>query len=141
MKTPIFEENAGSNEFGKRTTAMLFEKCLHKYVITNAIKDENVLKFSIEYISTFKRKDQILDIEVEAIDEAEVMEAQQRLNNIVDYIIANHGRKTHNKSFTGMFCVSSVETLIKYYQLFHQKRQEGLHNLKVATIFSYVVNP
>ena len=138
--TPIFEENAGSNEFGKRTTAMLFEKCLHKYVITNAIKDENVLKFSIEYISTFKRKDQILDIEVEAIDEAEVMEAPQRLNNIVDYIIANHGRKTHNKSFTGMFCVSSVETLIKYYQLFHQKRQEGLHNLKVATIFSYAAN-
>ncbi|MFY7939109.1 MAG: type I restriction endonuclease subunit R, partial [Flavobacterium sp.] len=138
--TPIFEENAGSNEFGKRTTAMLFEKCLHKYVITNAIKDENVLKFSIEYISTFKRKDQILDIEVEAIDEAEVMEAPQRLNNIVDYIIANHNRKTHNKSFTGMFCVSSVETLIKYYQLFHQKRQEGLHTLKIATIFSYVAN-
>ena len=138
--TPIFEENAGSNEFGKRTTAMLFEKCLHKYVITNAIKDENVLKFSIEYISTFKRKDQILDIEVEAIDEAEVMEAPQRLNNIVDYIIANHSRKTHNKLFTGMFCVSSVETLIKYYQLFHQKRQEGLHNLKIATIFSYAAN-
>ena len=138
--TPIFEENAGSNEFGKRTTAMLFEKCLHKYVITNAIKDENVLKFSIEYISTFKRKDEILDIEVEAIDEAEVMEAPQRLNNIVDYIIANHSRKTHNKLFTGMFCVSSVETLIKYYQLFHQKRQEGLHNLKVATIFSYAAN-
>ena len=138
--TPIFEENAGSNEFGKRTTAMLFEKCLHKYVITNAIKDENVLKFSIEYISTFKRKDQILDIEVEAIDEAEVMEAPQRLNNIVDYIITNHSRKTHNKLFTGMFCVSSVETLIKYYQLFHQKKQEGLHNLKVATIFSYAAN-
>ncbi len=138
--TPIFEENAGSNEFGKRTTAMLFEKCLHKYVITNAIKDENVLKFSIEYISTFKRKDEILDIEVEAIDEAEVMEAPQRLNNIVDYIITNHSRKTHNKLFTGMFCVSSVETLIKYYQLFHQKKQEGLHNLKVATIFSYAAN-
>lgn len=138
--TPIFEENAGSNEFGKRTTAMLFEKCLHKYVITNAIKDENVLKFSIEYISTFKRKDEILDIEVEAIDEAEVMEAPQRLNNIVDYIITNHSRKTHNKLFTGMFCVSSVETLIKYYQLFHQKKQEGLHNLKIATIFSYAAN-
>ena len=119
---------------------MLFEKCLHKYVITNAIKDENVLKFSIEYISTFKRKDEILDIEVEAIDEAEVMEAPQRLNNIVDYIITNHSRKTHNKLFTGMFCVSSVETLIKYYQLFHQKKQEGLHNLKVATIFSYAAN-
>lgn len=68
------------------------------------------------------------------------METPQRLNNIVDYIITNHSRKTHNKLFTGMFCVSSVETLIKYYQLFHQKKQEGLHNLKIATIFSYAAN-
>ena len=51
--TPIFEKNAGKNEFGKRTTSMLFDKILHKYVITDAIRDENVLKFSIEYISSY----------------------------------------------------------------------------------------
>jgi len=138
--TPIFEDNAGTNEFGKRTTTMLFGDCLHKYVITDAIRDENVLKFSVEYISTFKKKDHILDIEVEAIDEAEVMEAPERLNNIVEYILTNHKRKTHNKEFTSIFAVSSVATLIKYYKLFHQKKQSGQHDLKIATIFSYNAN-
>ncbi len=136
--TPIFEENAGTNEFGKRTTAMLFggEKALHKYVITDAIRDENVLKFSIEYINTFKKKEHILDIDVEAIDEKEVMEAPERLDAITEYIIANHNRKTHSKEFTAIMCVSNIETLIKYYQLFKAKD----HNIKVATIFSYQAN-
>jgi type I restriction enzyme R subunit len=138
--TPIFEKNAGTNEYGKRTTSMLFDKILHKYVITDAIRDENVLKFSIEYISTFKKKDHILDIDVEAIDEAEVMNAPVRLNNITDYIIANHNRKTHSREFTSIFAVSSVDTLIEYYKLFHQKKEDGKHNLKIATIFSYNAN-
>lgn len=136
--TPIFEDNAGTNEFGKRTTAMLFggEKALHKYVITDAIRDENVLKFSIEYINTFKKKEHILDIDVEAIDEKEVMEAPERLDAITEYIIANHNRKTHSKEFTAIMCVNNVETLIKYYQLFKSKE----HNLRIATIFSYQAN-
>lgn len=138
--TPIFEKNAGTNEYGKRTTGMLFGDRLHKYVITDAIRDENVLKFSVEYIRTFKKKDDILDIEVEAIDEAEVMEAPQRLNNITEYIIANHNRKTHSKEFTAILCVSSVPVLIEYFKLFIQKQQEGKHNLRLATIFSYQAN-
>lgn len=138
--TPIFEQNAGSNEYGKRTTAMLFDKCLHKYVITDAIRDENVLKFSIEYISTFKKKEHIDEIEVEAIDETEVMNAPKRLDIISDYIIANHARKTHSREFTAMFAVSSVETLIAYYKLFAQKKAEGKHKLRIATIFSYQAN-
>ncbi len=138
--TPIFEENAGSNEFGKRTTKMLFGDCLHKYVITDAIRDENVLKFSVEYIRTFKKKDHIADIEVEAIDEAEVMDDPRRLENIVDYIIANHNRKTHSREFTAILCVSGVPNLIKYYNILHQKKQDGQHKLKIATIFSYQAN-
>ena len=138
--TPIFEENAGSNEFGKRTTTMLFGDCLHKYVITDAIRDENVLKFSVEYISTFKKKDHIFDINVEAIDEEEVMNAPIRLNNVVDYIINHHGRKTHNRTFTAIFCVSSVPVLIEYHKLFQSKKQAGEHQLRVATIFSYGAN-
>jgi type I restriction enzyme R subunit len=138
--TPIFEKNAGKNEYGKRTTTMLFDKKLHQYVITDAIRDENVLKFSIEYISTFKKKDNILDIDVEAIDEAEVMNAPERLNNIADYIITNHNRKSHSREFTSIFAVSSVDTLIEYYKLFHQKKEAGEHNLRVATIFSYQAN-
>jgi type I restriction enzyme R subunit len=138
--TPIFEKNAGTNEYGRRTTSMLFDKILHKYVITDAIRDGNVLKFSIEYISTFKKKDHIVDIEVEAIDEAEVMNAPERLNNITDYIIANHNRKTHSREFTSIFAVSSVDTLIEYYKLFHKKKEAGQHNLRLATIFSYQAN-
>jgi type I restriction enzyme R subunit len=138
--TPIFDKNAGTNEYGKRTTKMLFGEELHKYVITDAIRDENVLKFSIEYISTFKKRENIIDIEVEAIDEEEVMNAPVRLNNITDYIINNHHRKTHSREFTSIFCVSSVPALIEYYKLFQQKKEEGQHKLKVATIFSYQAN-
>ncbi len=144
--TPIFEKNAGTNEYGKRTTKMLFDKKLHQYVITDAIRDENVLKFSVEYIRTFKKKDEIFDINVEAIDKAEVMNAPQRLNNIVDYIINNHSRKTHNREFTSIFAVSSVDQetgytpVVEYYKLFKQKKELGLHNLNVATIFSYKAN-
>ena len=140
--TPIFEENAGSNEFGKRTTTMLFDKCLHKYVITDAIRDENVLKFSVEYISTFKKKESIVDINVEDIDETEVMNSPARLEGVVDYIINNHDRKTHNRKFTSIFCVSSVSVLVEYYKIFREK-QKDLDNdkkLKLATIFSYQSN-
>lgn len=138
--TPIFVDNSVKNALGKRTTKDLFEECLHKYVITDAIRDRNVLKFSIEYISTFKSKEGIVDIKVDEIDTAEVMEAPQRLNNISDYIIQNHARKTHNKAFTAIFCISNVKTLIKYYDLFKAKKQAGEHDLKVATIFSYNAN-
>lgn len=134
--TPRFAENKSPNEHGNYTTESLFESCLHKYIITDAIRDENVLKFSVEYINTVKKKDGIADIEVEAIDTKEVMEAPQRLENIVDYIIANHDRKTHNKEFTAIFCVPSIPVLIQYYELF--KRKE--HILKIATIFSYQAN-
>lgn len=141
--TPIFADNAVKNSLGKRTTKELFDDCLHKYVITDAIKDENVLKFAVEYIGKYKQKENSknnIDIEVEDIDTSELLESPDRLNKITDYIIQNHQRKTHNKEFTGMFCVSSVDVLIKYYDLFKNKQNEGKHLLKVATIFSYGVN-
>jgi len=140
--TPIFADNAVKNELGKRTTKELFGECLHKYVITDAIKDENVLKFSIEYVGRYKQKESAtaIDIEVEDIDTKELMEAPVRLEKISDYIIAHHNRKTYNAAFTAMFCVSSVDTLIKYYDILQQKKLAGQHNLKVATIFSYTAN-
>ncbi len=141
--TPIFADNAVKNEHGKRTTKELFEESLHKYVITDAIRDENVLKFSIEYIGRYKQKEDSktnIDIKVEEIDTKEAIEAPDRLNKITDYIIANHNRKTHSKEFTAMFCVSSIDVLIKYYELFKQKKEDGKHNLKIATIFSYTAN-
>jgi type I restriction enzyme R subunit len=141
--TPIFADNAAKNEHGKRTTKDLFEDCLHKYVITDAIKDENVLKFSVEYVGRYKHKDgreSNIDIEVEDIDTKELMEDETRLEKITDYIIANHDRKTHNKEFTAMFCINNVPTLIKYVDLFKKKKSEGKHNLNIATIFSYGAN-
>lgn len=140
--TPIFADNAVKNELGKRTTAELFGGCLHKYVITDAIKDENVLKFSVEYVGRYKHKDSAtaIDIEVEDIDRKELMESEKRLEKITDYIIANHNRKTHNREFTGMFCVSSTDMLVSYYDILHRKKIDGQHDLKIATIFSYVAN-
>jgi type I restriction enzyme R subunit len=140
--TPIFADNAVKNELGKRTTKELFSDCLHKYVITDAIKDENVLKFSVEYVGRYKQKDSAteIDIEVEDIDRRELMESPKRLEKIADYIIANHNRKTHSKEFTAMFCVSSTDMLVNYYDILHRKKLEGQHNLKIATIFSYVAN-
>ncbi|MFY0605968.1 MAG: type I restriction endonuclease subunit R [Cyclobacteriaceae bacterium] len=138
--TPIFADNSVKNALGKRTTKDLFEECLHKYVITDAIRDRNVLKFSIEYISTFKRREDVIDINVEDIDTAEVMEAPQRLENIADYIIQNHSRKTHGRKFTAIFCVQSVKSLVKYYDLLKAKKENGEHDLRVATIFSYQAN-
>ena len=141
--TPIFADNAAKNEHGKRTTKDLFEDCLHKYVITDAIKDENVLKFSVEYVGRYKHKDgreTNIDIEVEDIDTKELMEDETRLEKITDYIIAHHNRKTHSREFTAMFCINNVPTLIKYVDLFKKKKAEGLHNLNIATIFSYGAN-
>lgn len=138
--TPIFAENAGTNEYGKRTTEMLFGKPLHKYVITDAIRDGNVLRFAIEYIRTFKQKEAIEDIDVEKINEPEVMNAPKRRSNIVQHIIQNHKRKTHNKEFTAMFCVSDTDAAIAYYKLFKEAKEQGLHDLKVATIFTYAAN-
>src|SRR5690606_1529101 len=140
--TPILADNAVKNELGKRTTKELFGECLHKYVITDAIKDENVLKFSVEYVGRYKQKESAteIDIEVEDIDRKELMESPKRLEKIADYIIANHNRKTHSKEFTAMCCVGSTDMLVDYYDILQRKKDAGEHNLKIATIFSYVAN-
>jgi len=140
--TPIFSENAVKNELGKKTTKELFGECLHKYVITDAIRDENVLKFSVEYVGRYRNRDSAneIDIQVEDIDVDELMESSARLEKIVDYIIAHHNRKTHSREFTAMFCVSSIPALIRYYELLYRKKMLGNHDLKIATIFSYIAN-
>ena len=141
--TPIFADNAATKDGKKHTTKELFHQQLHSYVITDAIKDENVLKFAVEYVGKYKQKDgnpTKLDIKVEDIDTKEVLESPDRLEKIADYIIDRHAVKTRNKEFTAMMCVSSVDVLIKYYELFARKKAEGKHKLKVATIFSYTSN-
>jgi type I restriction enzyme R subunit len=136
--TPIFKDNVVGNALGKRTTKDLFDKQLHSYVITDAIKDENVLKFSVEYVGRYKRKDTAneVDIDVEDIDRKELMESPKRLEKIADYILVHHDHKTHSRDFNAIFAVSSIDVLSKYYDLFKRKN----HKLKIATIFSYGAN-
>lgn len=126
--TPIFADNANK----KRTTRDIFGDKLHTYVIKDAIHDQNVLGFCVEYLGTYKNK-AVIDIEVEDIDRKEVMESDLRLEKIVEYIINNHDKKTYNREFNAIFAVSSVNVLKKYYDLFKSKD----HDLKIATIFSY----
>ncbi|KVV16423.1 type I restriction endonuclease subunit R [Flavobacterium sp. TAB 87] len=139
--TPIFAENASKNEFGKRTTKDLFGNCLHKYVITDAIRDQNVLRFGIEYIGKYKSKSNtFIDIEVEEIDKQEVLDSTKRIEKIVDYIIAYHDQKTFNKQYSALLTVSSIENAVKYYDLFQQKKEAKVHDLRIATIFTFGAN-
>jgi len=137
--TPIFADNHNN----KKTTEDLFHKELHKYIITDAINDKNVLRFSVEYVWKYKKKNtkNEIDILVEGdINDKEVLDSPDRLNKITDYIIQNHNQKTHNKKFTSIFATSSIENVIKYYNLFKAKKEEWKHDLRIATIFSYWTN-
>ncbi|PHQ80236.1 MAG: restriction endonuclease subunit R, partial [Coxiella sp. (in: Bacteria)] len=136
--TPIFKKN----KVGFKTTKDLFEECLHKYVITDAIKDENVLRFSVEYWGRLKAKDGSLisDEDVAGINKKEFFEDDDRIDKIVDWVIENHDRKTHKRQFSAIMCVSSIAVLIKYYEAFAAKKQAGEHDLRIGTIFTYTAN-
>ncbi|EHO10017.1 HsdR family type I site-specific deoxyribonuclease [Myroides odoratimimus CCUG 12901] len=141
--TPIFKDNALSKAGVKKLTKDLFGDRLHEYVITDAISDGNVLPFSIEYTGRYKYKENsrnLLDIEVEAIDTQELLESDERIEKISNYIINVHHQKSKSKGFTGMFCISNTKTLIKYYDTFRRLQAEGKHDLRIATIFSYTSN-
>ena len=137
--TPIFAEN----HVGKVTTKDVFDECLHKYIITNAIADNNVLGFSVEYVGKYKQKDpDVLDADifadalVEGIDTKEVLESQDRLEKITDYVHHDWKRKTKGGKFNALFAVSSIEVLKRYYTLFKAKGDD----IKIATIFTYHAN-
>lgn len=138
--TPIFAEN----NVGGVTTADVFTECLHRYIITNAISDNNVLGFAVEYVGKYKQKhldtidkDIFADALVEGIDTKEVLESSDRLNKIADYILADWKRKTKNGKFNALFAVSSIDILKKYYSLLKSKASA---DFKIATIFTYQAN-
>lgn len=130
--TPIFDENSNNG----RATGDLFGKQVHAYMIKDGIKDNNVLGFKIDYIRTFTINNHVVDDDVEAIDTKEVLEADQRVNNIVDKVISIHNIKTHKKEYNAIFAVSSIPMAMKYYRMFKEKE----HDLTVATIFTYAPN-
>lgn len=152
--TPIFEENSQSKAGLKLTTDYLFNHCLHQYVIVDAIRDRNVLQFQIDYRGKYTAKGMQnnldYDEDVEGIDTKELYDNPQRLEMIARYIVETHDTKTKNREFTAMFCVSSVDTLMQYYELFEKVQAEKQQQdeaegrlfkpLTIATIFSYGAN-
>ncbi|MCC2083473.1 MULTISPECIES: type I restriction endonuclease subunit R [Staphylococcus] len=136
--TPRFEENASQDG---RATADIFEKCLHTYLIKDAIRDGNVLGFSVEYISTFANAIHDMDESyVSSIDENELWMADDRLNMIAKHLVANHHKKTRNQMYTSILTVQSIPMAIKYYKIFKQLKDAGQHHLNVSTIFTYAAN-
>lgn len=132
--TPRFEENKSQDG---RVTADLFEKCLHHYLIKDAINDNNVLGFSVEYINTIRGNyDEMDDTKVHAINTDEVFMNETRIEEIARHIIANHDSKTRNREYTAIFTVQSIPMLIKYYDAFKAMN----HHLKIAGIFTFGAN-
>ena len=129
--TPRLPENRSQDG---RTTADIFDKCLHNYLIKDAINDGNVLGFSVEYIKTFDGEVNEYDDEyIKAIDKEEVFMNDERIENIAKDIIANHDKKTAGRKFCSLFTVQKIPMLVKYYDAF--KALE--HDLKIAAIFTY----
>jgi type I restriction enzyme R subunit len=143
--TPIFPQNA----LGAETTASVFGRELHSYVITDAIRDEKVLKFKVDYNDV---RPQFKAIETEQ-DEKKLSAAENklallhpdRIREITQYILNNFRQKTHRlqpggKGFNAMFAVSSVDAAKLYYETFKALQKDTDKPLKVATIFSFAAN-
>ena len=145
--TPIFPENA----LGAETTGSVFGRELHSYVITDAIRDEKVLKFKVDYNDVrpqFQRYETETDEKkLSAAENKQALLHPERINEITRYILTNFSVKTHRahmgaNGFNAMFAVSSVDAAKAYYEAFRklQKNTEEKKRLRVATIFSFAAN-
>jgi len=143
--TPIFRENAA----GAETTEHVFGNKLHAYVITDAIRDEKVLKFKVDYNAV---RPQFKSIETEQ-DEEKLKAAENpkmllhpaRIKEVSHYVLQNFRNKTHRsagngKGFNAMFAVSSVEAAKLYYEELNKQQRDSDKKLKIATIFSFAAN-
>ena len=98
--TPIFAANAGTGgNVQLKTTQQAFGDKLHTYTIVDAINDENVLPFRIDYVNTLKQKDNIKDKQISAIDRERVMSAPERVEEVVKYILEHFDQKTKRSSY------------------------------------------
>ncbi|HFK5546322.1 TPA: type I restriction endonuclease subunit R [Elizabethkingia anophelis] len=143
--TPIFPKNA----LGAETTASVFGRELHSYVITDAIRDEKVLKFKVDYNNVrpqFKKIEQEQDEKkLSAAENTKALLHPGRIKEISQYILQNFRIKTHrnqgsNKGFNAMFAVSSVDAAKCYYEELNRLQKESEKPLKIATIFSFAAN-
>ena len=128
--TPRFEENKSQDG---RSTADIFEKCLHTYLIKDAINDGNVLGFSVDYVKTIESNiDDSNDERVQAIDTDEVFIDDTRIIMVAQHIIEHHNIKTRDRKYNSLF----IPMLTKYYDTF--KKLD--HNLKIGAIFTFGAN-
>ena len=143
--TPIFPENA----LGAETTASVFGRELHSYVITDAIRDEKVLKFKVDYNDVrpqFKALETETDeIKLTAAENKRLLLHPDRIKEVSQYILKNFKLKTHRnqggqKGFNAMFAVNSVEAAKLYYEELNNLQKDDEKKLKIATIFSYAAN-
>ena len=143
--TPIFPQNALSAE----TTASVFGRELHSYVITDAIRDEKVLKFKVDYNDVrlqFKAIESEQDEKkLSAAENKQALLHPDRIREISQYILTNFRQKTHRlqaggKGFNAMFAVSSVEAAKLYYESLKDLQKNSDKPLKIATIFSFAAN-
>lgn len=143
--TPIFPENA----LGTETTASVFGRELHSYVITDAIRDEKVLKFKVDYNDVrpqFKALEAERDeVKLSAAENRHLLLHPDRIKEISQYILQNFKIKTHrnqgnNKGFNAMFAVNSVEAAKLYYEELNNLQKGNEKPLKIATIFSFAPN-
>ncbi|GHV40387.1 hypothetical protein AGMMS49546_14190 [Spirochaetia bacterium] len=150
--TPIFAVNAGSGGNSHlRTTEQAFGDKLHTYTIVDAINDDNVLPFRIDFINTVKHKEGLNDKKVAAIDTEEALSDPKRVKEIVNYILEHFDQKTMRDKFYGLkgrrvagfnsiFAVASIPMAKKYYTEFKKQLIERGRNLSIATIFSFSAN-
>ncbi|EMZ4309134.1 type I restriction endonuclease subunit R [Salmonella enterica] len=143
--TPIFPQNA----LGADTTASVFGRELHSYVITDAIRDEKVLKFKVDYNDVrphFKAIESEQDEKkLSAAENRQALLHPIRIKEISQYILNNFRQKTHRlhagaKGFNAMFAVSSVDAAKLYYESLKDLQKDSNKPLKIATIFSFVAN-
>lgn len=141
--TPIKVENA----LGSETTASVFGRELHAYVITDAIRDQKVLKFKVDYNDVrpqFKALETEQDLgKLSAAENKKALLHPTRITEISAYILEHFNQKTHRqngKGFNAMFAVSSVEAAKAYYQELQDQQAGKDKPLKIATIFSYAAN-
>lgn len=143
--TPIFPENAA----GAETTASVFGRELHSYVITDAIRDEKVLKFKVDYNDVrpqFKAIESEQDEKkLSAAENKQALQHPERIKEVSQYILNNFRRKTHRlqagiSGFNAMFAVSSVDAAKLYYETLNALQAKIDKPLKIATIFSFAAN-
>lgn len=135
--TPRFEVNGKTEGKVTQTTEMLFGECVHNYLIKDAIFDNNVLGFHIEYIKTMEGNFDWDDPTMaDGIDIGELYMSEERMSMIANHIVQNHKAKTRNGQYTAIFAVSSIEALVKYYDIFKKIN----HDLNISGIFSYGQN-